>query len=129
MSQDITDANSCIVKVGDSQAGGTSGILIIDEVELSVAKNKERKWGVGNVDAQGRTSGNREVDVSFTHVGQNSTLIGDLEDGDFGVVLRGDQYKYELDHTDGDFTVNVSDGGDYELDFDGDALGYDRVAV
>lgn len=131
MAESITDANDVIVKIGSGgnqvQGGGTEGVLIIDEVEIGVTKNKEKKYGVGNESAQGRTSGNREVDVSFTHIGQNATLAENAEDGDFEFILRGDEYKYELDHVDGDFTVTVSDGGDYEIDFDGDALTYDRV--
>jgi hypothetical protein len=128
MAQDITDANDCIVKVGSSQAGGTSGTLIIDEFELSDTPNKERRWGVGNETAQGRTSGNREIDLSFTHIGQNGTLISDIRAGNFDVVLQGDDYSWELSDVDGEYTVNVSDGGAYELDFDGDALSHERVS-
>jgi len=127
MAQDITDANDVLVKIGDAQAGGTAGVLIIDETEISVTPNNEKKYGVGNESAQGRTSGNEEVDVSFTHIGQNDTLAGHVEDGNFEFILKGDQYAWELDDVDGAFTINVSDGGDYEIDFDGDALGYERV--
>jgi len=128
MAEDITDANDVIVKIGDAQAGGTVGALIIDETEISVSKNKEKKYGVGNKTAQGRTSGNEEVDVSFTHIGQNETLANHVVDGNFDFILRGDEYAWELDDVDGSFTINVSDSGDYELDFDGDALGYERVS-
>jgi len=32
-----------------------------------------------------------------------------------------------MSNVDGAFTVSVSDDGDYELDFDGDALSYELV--
>lgn len=128
MAQDITDANSVTVKVGSSTAGTPDGLLIIDEVEVSYTPNNERKYGVGNSTAQGRTTGNEEIDVSFTQIGENDDLAADIEAGNFDVVLNGDEYSYELDDVDGAWTVTVSDGGDYELDFDGDALSYERVS-
>lgn len=128
MAQDITDANSVTVKIGSSEAGTTEGLLIIDEVEVSYTPNNERKYGVGNKSAQGRTTGNEEIDVSFTHIGENDDLADDIEQGNFDVVLNGAEYDYELDDVDGAFTVSVSDGGDYELDFDGDALRYSRIS-
>lgn len=127
MVQDITDANSVTVKIGSSSGGTADGLLIIDEVEVSYTPNKERRYGVGNESAQGRISGNEEIDVSFTHIGENSALATDIENGNFDVVLNGNEYNYELDNIDGAWTVTVSDGGDYEFDFDGNALGYERI--
>lgn len=129
MTQDITDDSDLILKIGSSQAGGPNGILIIDDFEWGLTKNKETKHGACNTKPQGRTSGNQELDVSFTHIGQNEDLINDVENGNFSVVLQGNLYQYELDYVDGDFTVNISDGGDYELDFDGDALAWERNSV
>lgn len=125
---EITDANDCIVKIGSSQAGGTAGALIIDDFELEVNPNNERKWGVGNQDAKGRTSGNREINLSFSHIGQNEDLAEDIDNGNFDVVLSGNLYSWEVDDVDGSFTTNVSDGGDYTIDFDGNGLGYERVS-
>ena len=129
MAQDITDANSVTIKVGSSTAGTVDGLLIIDDFEASYTPNNERKYGVGNKSAQGRTTGNEEIDLSFTHIGQNENLIDDIGDGNFDVVLSGDKYDWEIDNVDGSYTVSVSDGGDYELDFDGDALGFEIVNV
>lgn len=129
MVEEITDANTVVVKIGTSKAGGADGALIIDDFEFSVTPNHERKYGVGNESAKGRTSGNEEVDLSFTHIGQNTDLVSDIEDGNFDIVMQGDNHKWELDNSKGAFTVSVSDGGDYEFEFDGDALDYDRTTL
>lgn len=122
MPQEITDANDCVVKVGDSNAGTADGALIIDDFEVSVTKNLERKYGVGNRDAEGRTTGNREIDLSFTDMGEHSGLIEEIDEGDFTVKLSGNEKTWECDHVDGDYTVSISDGGDYTFEFDGHAL-------
>lgn len=127
MVQDITDDSDITLSIGGQTAGTDAGILIISDFEWGVTKNKDTKYGVGKTKPSGRTSGNQELSLSFTHIGQNSGLASAVEDGDFSVTLSGDQYNYEIDHVDGDFTVNVSDDGDYELDFDGDALDWERV--
>lgn len=125
---DITDANTVVVTVGSSTAGGTSGQLILDEFEISVTTNDERRHGVGNEDAQGYVTGNNEYDLSFTHIGEDDDLAADIEDGNFDVALEGNDYKYEANAIrPNDYTVSVSDGGDYELDFSGMALTFDRV--
>lgn len=129
MPKDITDDSHLIIRIGDGQAGGPSGALIIDSMEFGVNKNKETKHGAANTKPQGRTTGNQELELSFTHIGQDTTLAKEIEEGNFDVVIRGNEYNYEVNYVDGDFTVNISDGGDYELDFDGDALDWDRVGV
>jgi len=130
MAQDITDANNVVVSIGSTQAGGASGKLILDEFETSVTTNDERRHGVGNEDAQGYISGNNEYDLSFTHIGENEDLADEIESGNFDIALEGEAYKYEANTIrPNDYTINVSDGGDYELDFSGMALTFDRVSV
>jgi hypothetical protein len=130
MAQDITDANSVVVSIGSTQAGGASGKLILDEFEFSINTNDERRHGVGNADAQGYVTGNREYDLSFTHIGESEELAEEMEQGNFDVALEGEQYKYEAnDVRPSDYTVSVSDGGDYEMDFNGMTLTFDRVSV
>lgn len=123
MSESITDANDCIVKVGSSQAGGTKGRLIISSFDIDVNKNRSRKWGLGNRDAQGRTNGNREIDLSFTHEGEDPDLVDDLESGNFSVVLLSRKHRWRLPDVDGSYTISVDDE-EFTMDFDGDSLGY-----
>jgi len=129
MAEEITDANDCIVKIGDEKAGGTSGALIIDSFEIEINKSLERQYGVGNRSAVGRTGGNREVNISFTHIGENSDLAAAVNDGNFAVVLKALENKWEVDDVDGSFTVTVEDDGTFELDFDGHGLGYSQLSA
>lgn len=125
MSESITDANDCIVKVGSTQAGGTKGRLILTDFQLDESQNKTRKYGIGNKHAQGRTHGNIEVDLSFTHEGENADLFETIQEGNFTVALTGNEWRWRLqdvDHT--DFSVQVDDE-EYTFDFDGNALSYD----
>lgn len=127
MAQDITDANAVTIKIGDDSAGTEAGLLILSDFELGIDPDNEKKYGIGNQDAQGRTTGNREITLSFTHIGQKTSLARTVEDGNFDVVVSGDEHSWEVDDVDGAMTVNISDGGDYELDFDGDGLSYELV--
>lgn len=123
----ITGANDCIIKVGEKQAGGPKGRIIIDDFEISETTNDERRHGVGNRKAQGYVSGNQEVDLSFTKFGDNQNLVSDLRAGNFTVVLMSPEQTHTVTGIrQSDFTVSVSDGGDYELDFNGMALTYEN---
>lgn len=125
MSESITDANDCIVKVGNTQAGGTQGRLIITDFQVDKSQNKDRKYGIGNSSAQGRTHGNEEVDLSFTHEGENADLFETIEEGNFSVALTGRDWRWRLqDVDDTDISVQVDDE-EYTFDFDGNALGYE----
>jgi hypothetical protein len=125
MSESITDANDCYVKVGSSKGGTPDGRLIITDFQVDRNKNRTRKYGLGNDEAQGRTNGNKETDLSFTHEGENNDLLDDIEAGNFSVVLTSRQNKWTLDNVDGSYTLNVGDE-EFTLDFDGDALGFTR---
>jgi hypothetical protein len=129
MAEEITDANDCIVKIGSATAGGASGALIIDSFEIEINKSLERQYGVGNRDAVGRTEGNREINLSFTHIGEENTLADDVNEGNFDIVLKALENKWEVDDVDGSFTITVEDDGTFELDFDGHGLSYQQLAA
>lgn len=129
MSESITDANDCIVKVGSAQAGGTKGRLIITDFEIAKSQNKERKYGIGNENAQGRIHGNIEIDLSFTHEGEETDLFDTVEAGNFDVNLEGRDNRWRLiDVDDTDWSVNVDDE-EFTFDFDGNALDYEREEI
>lgn len=123
MSEEITDPNDCIVKVGGVTSNDTTGVLVIDDFEFTYSQDKERKYGIGNPHAQGRTNGNIEIDLSFTTIGENPDLFREVAAGDFTVALTGNDYIWRLGGVeDTEFSVSITDGGDYEFSFDGNAL-------
>jgi len=105
MAQDITDANAVTIKIGDDSAGTEAGLLILSDFELGIDPDNEKKYGIGNPDAQGRTTGNREITLSFTHIGQKTSLARTVEEGDFDVVVSGDEHSWEVDDVDGAMTA------------------------
>lgn len=127
MAESITDANDAVVSVGSTQAGGAKGTIILSDFEITANQDKETQHGIGNQEPQGRQYGNKTYDVSFTHVGEDNELMSEIDDGNFTVKLTGNEAIYSLTDVDyDDWTMTLSDDGTWELDFNGDALGYDR---
>jgi hypothetical protein len=129
MPEDITDANDCIVKIGERQGGGTKGRLVISSFDIDVTNNRTRQYGIGNRDAIGRTNGNREIDLSFTHVGEGGAeskadLLTEIRASNFEVVLAAPNNDYAVKNVDGDYTLSV-DEEEFTLDFDGNGLSFE----
>ncbi len=130
----VTNEASLIVEIGDQQAGGTAGQLILEDVEFRKQRDNEMKHGVGNETPQGISTGNITYECSASAVfngaaadlarslDKSTTLTGSLyvqddasEASDFGLT------NSYLDWN--DVRVEATDDGDVIMEVDFDARG------
>lgn len=124
-----------IVKYADHKGGGSTGQLVIDDVELNTSRDNRTRHGIGNEDPQAIEKGNKEYTFSTTtHLNSaaKDALVridnGDAETDE--IYLRdGDQFEGRADGmVFNDLTVSASDGGDTTVAIDADLLGVDYDA-
>lgn len=127
----VTSDHQLVITIGDEQAGGTSGQLVLDSVEMNQSRDNDPKHGVGNDTPQGMQLGNIEYEATASaHLnGAAADLARNLEpdtpisanfatteeaDGEFE-VKRDDLYWNEVN-------VEAQDGGDVVLSLTFDAM-------
>lgn len=129
----VTSDSQLKVTIGDKQAGGTQGQLILDSVEVSHSRDNDPKHGVGNDEPQGMQLGNitYEVTASAHLNGAAADLAKSIkphtpisatfqttEDADGSLSTNQSELYWN------DVTVEAQDGGDVVV-----SLGLDGVTA
>lgn len=125
-----TNEVDLVVQYGGKKGGGTSGQLVIDDVELEESRDNRTRHGIGNEDVQHIERGNKEYTFSTTSIMSDSaakalTTIADGEAETKAVYIKKSSV-FEGRATGMVFnTLNVSasDGGDTAVDIDADLPG------
>lgn len=130
----VTDETMLIVEIGDEQAGGTEGQLILEDVEFGKSRDNDPKHGVGNETPQGIQRGNITFEVSASaHLnGAAAELVRDLTpqktlEAELRVSSSSDAasdfsiLQTKLDWN--DVSVEGTDDGDVVVSMDFDARG------
>lgn len=128
----VTDETQLVIEIGDQQAGGVEGQLILDDVEFGKSRDNDPKHGIGNETPQGISTGNITYTVSASamlngaaadlarQLGPDNTLDGELyieeeADAEFNVL------RSKLDWN--DVSIEATDDGDAILSVEFDARG------
>lgn len=136
MGDGVTSDSELVITIGDAQAGGVEGQLILDDVEYQKERDNDPKHGIGNDKPQGMRYGNITYNVSATAVlneaaadlalqlkrggqnGEHPVLSGQLNTPNATINVG------KLDWN--DIRIEASDDGDVTMSADFDARQYNE---
>lgn len=118
-----------IVQYASKKAGGSSGQLVLDDVEISNSRDNRRRVGIGNDTTQYIEKGNPDPTFSTTAM-LNDAAAKALKNIDDGTAEASKVYVKEGSTIEGsasgmitnDVTLSSSDDGDTTVSIDADLV-------
>lgn len=128
MGDGLTDDKDLLIRIGDAQAGGVNGQLILEDINVNFSRDNTQYSGIGNKGTQGTSFGSIEYSVSVTdHLNEKGA---DMLDAAFNNndslrgIVRSPNFEVSVGELNwNNIDLDASDDDTYQLSIDFDGQG------
>jgi len=128
MGNGVTDDKDLLIRVGDQQAGGIEGQLILEDINVNFSRDNTQYSGIGNEGTTGTSYGNVMYSVSVTdHVNEaGADLLDEAFNSDSPLrgIVRSPNFEVSIGQLDwNNIDLDAADEDSYQLSMDFDGQG------
>lgn len=130
MGNGLTDDKELLVRIGDEQAGGIEGQLILEDLNINLSRDNTTYSGIGNEGTTGTSHGNASVSLSLTdHVNESGARMLDAavnSDTPVRGIVRSPNLEISIGELDwNNIDLDAADEDTYQLSIDFDGQGHE----
>lgn len=130
MGNGLTDDKELLVRIGDEQAGGVEGQLILEDLNVNLSRDNTTYSGIGNEGTTGTSYGNVSVSLSLTdHVNESGARMLDAavnSDTPVRGIVRSPNLEISIGELDwNNIDLDAADEDTYQLSIDFDGQGHE----
>jgi hypothetical protein len=130
MGNGLTDDKELLVRIGDEQAGGVKGQLILEDLNVNFSRDNTRYSGIGNEGTTGTSHGNVQVSLSLTdHLNESGARMLDAalnSSTPVRGIVRSPNLEVAIGELDwNNIDLDAADEDTYQLSIDFDGQGYE----